>query len=125
MKVPQEWIEEILKFLTNTKLFNNFPWDKSPMDLKKDARQRLDMYLSSYINDEWNFNPTLTDQFKDFFIRVCNNQCHQDVPNLTCGVGGEAHQLLVPRIHISGECYLVCPTCGWIQKQHNVPGFGE
>lgn len=112
MKIPREWIEEIVVRLKENKsffkLFSN--------DIKdSEYYEVIQRFLNSDSNREWQFSPNLEDTFREFCVSTIAHQCMGNMHPLTCGVGGGTHADLVPRIHSNGDCYLVCPTCGWIQ----------
>ena len=122
MKVPQEWIEEIVTGLKHhMNYFITFHINKDVPDSR--YYEAIQEFLNTPFNNCWEIPHKLEDSFKDFFVSILTHQFNIGMHPLTCGVGGGSHDILVPRIHISGECYLICPTCGWIQKQHHVPGF--
>lgn len=120
MKIPQEWIDEIaLRLKENKGFFKCFGLHQEIIE--KDYLDAIEKFLDIPFNREWEFNDKLLDKFKDFCISIITHQCMKNMHPLTCGVGGGSHDILVPRINYKGECYLVCPTCGWTQKSENIP----
>lgn len=117
MKLPQEWIEEIVnKLKDNKRLFKAFGNYRDIPD--SEYYEAVQKYLDMPFNKEWECNPDRIDMFKDFCISIITHQCMSNMHPLTCC---SDHEILVPRIDFTGECYLVCPTCGYIQKQSYTP----
>jgi hypothetical protein len=115
MNVPQEWIDAVVKNLMDRPdLFMSFTKFEDT-----DCRAAVHMFLDIPFNKAWEFDvKALGEKFKPFFISVTTHQCFHNMHPLTCC---SAHEILVPRINFKQECYLVCPTCGWVQPEAYTP----
>ena len=113
--VPNDWLIEIKnKIKENT---NSFIRRKYPEDAIDDCiMDNIQEYLNSSFNSEYYIDTSVHDKFKNFFISIVSHQCLENIHPLTCGIGGGSHRILVPRLTQTGNCILVCPTCGWIQE---------
>lgn len=105
MKIPSEWLTEIY-----TKIDGNPICRPSFTRIEKEIRN----YIESDFNKNWEIPLGQINNFKPFFINTILSQCNPMTHALTCGINSE-HALLIPRIHHDNRCYLVCPTCGYIQ----------
>jgi hypothetical protein len=114
MKIPQEWIDEASKRISEHQL----PINERPSLFR--VEKEIDDYINSDFNKNWTLNPYLYDAFKSYFIGAIVNNCNPMSHGLTCGVDSN-HAALVPRITSLGAIYLVCPTCGYIQSIPNMP----
>ena len=106
MKIPHEWMSEIYNKLL----------EKNIMDRPCLSRLEQDVtdHLNSQFNIAWDFSEKQAEEFKSFFIATITHQCNHWTHGLTCGVDSN-HALLVPRIDSMNKCYLICPSCGWVQ----------
>ncbi len=93
------------------------PFNKDDMVLFDEATRSVENYFQSSTMKEWHCPQNFKDEFKEFCINTISRQCWANMHPLTCGIGGGTHALLEPRITDSGQKYLVCPTCGWIQME--------
>ena len=106
MKIPEEWLSEI---------YNNL-LERSIIERPCLSRIESDVidHLNSQINIAWSFSESQAKEFKNFFISTIISQCNPWTHGLTCGIDSN-HALLVPRIDSQNKCYLLCPSCGWVQ----------
>ena len=105
MKIPEEWLSKIYEDISG--------W--APHISPKGVEDIVKDYLNSRFNDNWNILPRQYVTFEKFFISVVAHQCNVNVHQLTCGVDS-MHQALQPRItRYDDKCYLICPTCGYVQ----------
>ena len=106
MKIPREWTSEICN-----KLIEQIVIEKPEVFV---IVATVDNYVNSQFNLAWTFSETQSQEFKKFFIATVVHQCNPWTHGLTCGIDSE-HALLVPRIDSENKCYLICPSCGWVQ----------
>lgn len=108
MKIPQEWIDEALKKITE----NQLPIDQRPALSR--VEKEIDAYINSDFNKNWVLDPYFYDAFRYYFVGAIVSNCNPMSHGLTCGVDSN-HAALVPRITNMGAIYLICPSCGYIQ----------
>lgn len=108
MKIPQEWVDEALKQITEKQL----PIESRPSMFR--VEKEIDAYINSDFNKNWNLEPYFHEAFRSYFIGAIVSNCNPYSHGLTCGVDSD-HLALVPRITKMGAVYFVCPTCGYIQ----------
>ena len=110
----KELITEIVDAMLKHPRFIS-PFDEDDMVLINKATHAVENYFNSSTMKSWHCPQKFKDEFKEFCINTISHQCWANMHPLTCGIGGGSHGLLEPRITDSGQKYLVCPTCGWIQ----------
>jgi hypothetical protein len=116
--IPDTWIDEIVNGLKQNPSLFKYSFNKDPI---KDIEYYtvVNEFLHHPFNVDWQIDiKKYGDKFKPFFISICIHQCMHNMHPLTCCSN---HEILMPRISFKGDCYLVCPTCGWIQPQEYVP----
>lgn len=121
MKIPQEWIEDIVNILKQRpEMFDHkIMFGKSIED--HEYHNAIEEFLKIYFNQVWEFDiKKHGEKFRPFFVSIVAHQVMNNMHPLTCGISGN-HANLLPRIDFRGENYLICPTCGWLQVAQYVP----
>jgi len=123
MKIPKEWIEDVVVILKQRpEMFDHkVMFGKSIEDYE--YYLAVSEFLDIPFNKSWaiDLDSKQGEKFRGFFASTVAHQVMRNMHPLTCGVGGGSHEILVPRIDFRGENYLICPTCGWHQAASFVP----
>lgn len=111
-KILQEHNKTIITAMQNiiTSQYRQQFYYNAEKHLKNSVEILMHPFNQSYLK-----NTILSFELLDFLVNLFISQGDYSKHGLTCGVNS-SHDILMPRIDSSGNKYLICPTCGYIQK---------